>query len=50
LTFNYRNTVCPYTSTMAEPTTLVALADLTRNCATQAPDLLQRGADKAPVP
>lgn len=50
LTFNYRNTVCPYTSTMAEPTTLVALADLTRNCATQAPDLLQRGADKAPAP
>lgn len=50
LTFNYRNTVCPYTTTMAEPTTLVALADLTRNCAVQAPDLLQRGADKAPAP
>lgn len=50
LTFNYKNTVCPYTSTMAEPTSLVALADLTRNCATEAPDLLQRGADKAPPP
>ncbi len=50
LTFNYKNTVCPYTSTMAEPTSLVAVADLTRNCATEAPDLLQRGADKAPPP
>jgi virulence factor Mce-like protein len=50
LTFNYKNTVCPYTSQMAEPTTLVALADLTRNCSNDAPDLLQRGADKAPPP
>ena len=50
LAFNYNHTVCPYTSTMAEPNTLVALADLTRNCGTQAPDLLQRGADKAPAP
>ena len=50
LTFNYNHTVCPYTSTMAEPNTLVASADLTANCNTQAPDLLQRGADKAPAP
>ncbi|MGH9056919.1 MAG: MCE family protein [Acidimicrobiales bacterium] len=50
LTFNDRNTVCPYTSTMAEPTTLVATADLTRNCGAGASDLLQRGADKAPPP
>jgi phospholipid/cholesterol/gamma-HCH transport system substrate-binding protein len=50
LDFNLNNTVCPYTSTMAEPTTLVALADLSRNCGIQAPDLLQRGADKAPAP
>lgn len=50
LNFNYKNTVCPYTSTMVEPTSLVATADLTRNCGIQAPDLLQRGADKAPPP
>jgi phospholipid/cholesterol/gamma-HCH transport system substrate-binding protein len=50
LTFNYNHTVCPYTSTMAEPNTLVASADLTANCGIQAPDLLQRGADKAPSP
>lgn len=48
LDFNYRNTVCPYTSNMVAPTTLVAVADLTNTCNTQAPDLLQRGADKAP--
>ncbi len=50
LTFNDKNTVCPYTSTMAEPTSLVSTLSLTRNCATTAPDLLQRGADKAPTP
>lgn len=50
LNFNYNHTVCPYTSTMAEPNTLVATADLTANCGVQAPDLLQRGADKAPSP
>jgi hypothetical protein len=50
ITFNDRNTVCPYTSTMVEPSTLVATADLTRNCNTEVPDLLQRGADKAPPP
>ncbi|HVA74138.1 MAG TPA: MCE family protein [Acidimicrobiales bacterium] len=50
LTFNYNHTVCPYTSTMAEPNSLVAVADLTLNCGVQAPDLLQRGADKAPAP
>ena len=50
ITFNDRNTVCPYTSSMVEPTALVAAADLTRNCSTEAPDLLQRGADKAPPP
>jgi phospholipid/cholesterol/gamma-HCH transport system substrate-binding protein len=50
LTFNYDHTVCPYSSTMAEPTSLVVQADLTQNCGRQAPDLLQRGADKAPAP
>ena len=50
LTFNFKNTVCPYTSQMAEPTSLVATPSLTGNCAIQAPDLLQRGADKAPGP
>ncbi|MCU4184605.1 MCE family protein [Acidiferrimicrobium sp. IK] len=50
LLFNDRNTVCPYTNQMAEPTALVATADLTRNCATSAPDLLQRGAATAPSP
>lgn len=50
LTFNYKDPVCPYTSVMAEPTSLVAVADLTRSCAAEAPDLLQRGADKAPPP
>lgn len=50
LNFNDKNTVCPYTSTMAEPTSLVGVNDLTRNCATTAPDMLQRGADTAPTP
>lgn len=50
LTFNYDHTVCPYSSTMVEPTSLVVQADLTQNCGRQAPDLLQRGADKAPTP
>lgn len=50
LDFNTKNTVCPYTTQMAEPTSLVATADLTGNCNIQAPDLLQRGADKAPAP
>ncbi len=50
LTFNDKNTVCPYTSAMAEPTSLVSTLSLTRNCSTTAPDLLQRGADKAPTP
>lgn len=50
VTFNTNNTVCPYTSQMAEPTSLVATADLTRNCGTSAPDMLQRGAATAPTP
>ena len=50
LTFNYDHTVCPYSTNMVEPTTLVVQEDLTKNCASQAPDLLQRGADKAPAP
>lgn len=50
LTFNTAAPVCPYTTTMAEPTALVAEADLSRNCSTEAPNLLQRGADKAPPP
>lgn len=50
INFNTQSTVCPYTTQMAEPTALVATADLTRNCGIQAPNLLQRGADKAPVP
>lgn len=50
LAFNNRNTVCPYTSTMVEPTTLVAAADLSRTCNISAADLLQRGAGTAPTP
>jgi len=50
LLFNDKNTVCPYTSQMAEPTSLVATADLYNSCSSEAPDLLQRGADKAPAP
>ena len=50
LLFNDRNTVCPYTTQMLEPTTLVATADLTRSCTISAPDLLQRGASAAPPP
>jgi phospholipid/cholesterol/gamma-HCH transport system substrate-binding protein len=50
LTFNYDHTVCPYSSTMVEPTSLVVEADLTKGCGIQAADLLQRGADKAPAP
>jgi phospholipid/cholesterol/gamma-HCH transport system substrate-binding protein len=50
LDFNTQNTVCPYTTQMAEPTSLVATADLNLNCGTHAADLLQRGADKAPAP
>jgi phospholipid/cholesterol/gamma-HCH transport system substrate-binding protein len=48
LTFNDADPVCPYTSTMVEPTSLVAVASLTGNCTIEAPNLLQRGADKAP--
>jgi phospholipid/cholesterol/gamma-HCH transport system substrate-binding protein len=48
LTFNSRETVCPYTTSMAEPTSLVPIVNLTGNCNAQAADLLQRGADKAP--
>lgn len=50
LTFNYSHTVCPYSAGMAEPTSLVVIADLTKNCGVQAPDLLQRGAATAPAP
>lgn len=50
LAFNTKNTVCPYTSSMLAPTTLVAAADLGRTCDTTAPDLLQRGASSAPTP
>jgi ABC-type transporter Mla subunit MlaD len=50
VTVNSENTVCPYTSQMAEPTSLVSTLDLTRNCASSAPDLLQRGAATAPTP
>lgn len=50
VSLNANNTVCPYTSQMAEPTSLVATADLTRNCGTSAPDMLQRGAATAPTP
>lgn len=50
LTFNTADPVCPYTTTMVEPTSLVPVANLTGNCHTEAPNLLQRGADKAPPP
>jgi phospholipid/cholesterol/gamma-HCH transport system substrate-binding protein len=50
LDFNTADPVCPYNPTMESPTSFVALAGLTGNCTTQAPNLLQRGADKAPAP
>jgi phospholipid/cholesterol/gamma-HCH transport system substrate-binding protein len=56
--FNTVDPVCPYNPTMAAPTAprlaistvLVTIADLTGDCTTEAPNLLQRGADKAPSP
>jgi phospholipid/cholesterol/gamma-HCH transport system substrate-binding protein len=50
LTFNDRNAVCPYAHPLAAPTVSVAAADLTGSCTVELPDLLQRGADKAPAP
>jgi phospholipid/cholesterol/gamma-HCH transport system substrate-binding protein len=50
LTFNDRNTVCPYAHPLSEPTAIVAAADTTGSCTVELPDLLQRGADKAPAP
>jgi len=49
LTFNTKDPVCPY-SPLVEPTALVTAADLDATCTSEAPGMLQRGADKAPPP
>jgi len=50
LSFNDEDPVCPYAYQLNEPTAEVASADLTGSCTVELPDLLQRGADKAPAP
>jgi phospholipid/cholesterol/gamma-HCH transport system substrate-binding protein len=51
LAFNTSSPVCPYTPLLPEPTQSVSsTADLTGTCTTVAPNMLQRGADKAPPP
>lgn len=51
LDFNTADPVCPYTPMLPEPTQVVtSTANLTGGCSTVAPNLLQRGADKAPPP
>ncbi|HWE57750.1 MAG TPA: MlaD family protein [Acidimicrobiales bacterium] len=51
LDFNTASPVCPYIPTLPTPTQVDGNpADLNRNCSTEAPNLLQRGADKAPTP
>lgn len=51
LDFNTADPVCPYTPMLPQPTQVVtSTANLTGGCATVAPNLLQRGADKAPPP
>lgn len=50
LDYNTADPVCPYTTDMVEPTSLVAAADLGAGCDRDAPGLLPRGADKAPPP
>jgi len=49
--FNNASPVCSYTPMLPEPTvTGAGTANLTGACPSQAPDMLQRGADKAPPP
>ena len=49
--FNTTSPVCPYTPMLPSPTQATsATANLTGGCSTVAPNLLQRGADKAPPP
>lgn len=48
--FNTADPVCPYTPMLPEPTQAVTTAGLNGTCTTEAPNLLQRGADKAPPP
>ena len=51
LDFNTADPVCPYTPMLPSPTVAnPATANLTGTCTTVAPNLLQRGADKAPPP
>lgn len=51
LDFNTADPVCPYTPMLPQPTQVVSsTANLTGGCSTVAPNLLQRGADKAPPP
>ena len=51
LDFNTTSPVCPYTPMLPEPTQVNnSTANLTGGCTTVAPNLLQRGADKAPPP
>lgn len=51
LDFNTADPVCPYTPMLPQPTQVVtSTANLTGGCTTVAPNLLQRGADKAPPP
>lgn len=51
LDFNTADPVCPYTPMLPQPTEVVSsTANLTGGCTTVAPNLLQRGADKAPPP
>ncbi|HET6963207.1 MAG TPA: MlaD family protein [Acidimicrobiales bacterium] len=49
--FNTSSPVCPYTPMLPQPTQAdPSTANLTGGCATVAPNMLQRGADKAPPP
>jgi phospholipid/cholesterol/gamma-HCH transport system substrate-binding protein len=50
LNFNYSQPICSYTGILAQPNAVVPVAGLTGNCNTENPNLLQRGADKAPPP
>lgn len=49
--FNTADPVCAYTPMLPQPTQVVtSAANLTGGCTTVAPNMLQRGADKAPPP
>jgi phospholipid/cholesterol/gamma-HCH transport system substrate-binding protein len=51
INYNDKDTVCPYVSgaEASEPTQATSGPDLSRQCTTSAPDLLQRGSANAPV-